>query len=63
MPIVTVHILEGRSKEQKRTLIRKVTEAVVEALDAPPDTVRVIVTDMLKDAYGIGGHTAEDLGR
>ena len=63
MPIITAHILEGRSSEQKRELIRGITDAVVRTLEVPPESVRVIVTEMPKDSYGIGGSTALELGR
>lgn len=63
MPIIQAHILEGRSSEQKRALIRSITEAVVKSLDVPAESVRVIVSEMEKDAYGIGGRTAKELGR
>ena len=63
MPIIVAHILEGRPKETKVELIRNITRAVVDTLGAPPDSVRVIISEMPKDQYGIGGRTAEELGR
>jgi 4-oxalocrotonate tautomerase len=63
MPIITAHILEGRSREQKTALIRNITEAVVKTLDVPAESVRVILMEMNKDEYGIGGKTARELGR
>lgn len=63
MPIIIAHILEGRPKELKVRLIRNITAAVAETLEADPATVRVIVQEMKKDEYGIGGVTAEELGR
>ncbi len=63
MPIITAHILEGRTAEQKADLIRALTDAVVKTLGVPVESVRVIVTTMGKDEYGIGGKTARELGR
>ena len=63
MPIIQAHILAGRSEEQKRALIRNLTEAVVRSLGVPGESVRVIISEMEKDAYGIGGRTAKELGR
>jgi 4-oxalocrotonate tautomerase len=63
MPFAQIHILEGRTEEQKRAVIEKVTQALVEALDAPQQTVRVIVTEVPKTNWGIGGVSAKDLGR
>jgi 4-oxalocrotonate tautomerase len=63
MPIAQIHIVEGRTDEQKETLIREVSEAISRSLDAPLSTVRVIITEMPKTQFGIGGVTAKNLGR
>ncbi|HOJ02910.1 MAG TPA: 2-hydroxymuconate tautomerase [Bacteroidota bacterium] len=63
MPIIVAHILEGRDAEQKRALIRALTDAAMQTLNAPADTVRVIISEMGKDEYGIGGKSARELGR
>jgi len=63
MPLVQVHMLEGRSDEQKRTLIAKVTDAVCESVGAPREAVRVLITEMPKTHWGIGGKSAQELGR
>lgn len=55
MPIITVDTIEGKDKETKRTLIQKLTEVTAEILNAPPETIRVIIRDIPEDNYGIGG--------
>lgn len=55
MPIVQIHLLEGRELEKKRALVKKVTEAVCEALVTKPEKVRVILSDMAHHDYAIGG--------
>lgn len=55
MPIITINLLEGRTDDQKERLIHQVTEACHQALDAPRDSVRIILTDMRKQHYGVGG--------
>lgn len=55
MPIVTIHLLEGRDKEKKKALIKNVSEAIVNTLDVPLDSVRVILQEMSHDHFGIGG--------
>ena len=35
MPILQVEILKGRTLEQKREMVRKVTDAVTETLNCP----------------------------
>ena len=63
MPIIIAHILEGRPRELKARLIKNITAAVVDTLDADPASVRVVLQEMKKDEYGIGGVTAGELGR
>lgn len=63
MPLAQIHILEGRSEDQKRAVIEKVTDALCEALSAPRESVRVLIAEMPKSNWGIGGKSAQDLGR
>ncbi len=63
MPFAQIYILEGRTEEQKRAVIEKVTDALVEAVGAPRENVRVWLHDVPKENWGIAGKTAKDLGR
>lgn len=55
MPIVQIEILEGRTLDQKRELSKKVTEAIVETISVPQDSVRIIIREMKKDNFSEGG--------
>lgn len=46
MPYVTVKMLEGRTEEQKRNLVEKVTDAVVETTGASKEKVIVFIEEM-----------------
>ncbi|AQR66541.1 2-hydroxymuconate tautomerase [Aquaspirillum sp. LM1] len=63
MPIAVLHIIEGRTVEQKSRLIASVTQAIAESLDAKQETVRVLIQEMPKEHFGIGGVSAKELGR
>ncbi len=63
MPIAQINIIEGRSDEQKEKLIEKVTLAIHEAIDAPKQNVRVIINEMPKQHFGIGGESVKKMGR
>jgi 4-oxalocrotonate tautomerase len=55
MPIATIYLLEGRTPEQKKELIKNVSSAIIHTLAAPPESVRVILNEMPFDHYGIAG--------
>ena len=63
MPIAQINILEGRTDEQKEELIREVTDAISRSLGAPVESVRIIITEMPKQHFGIGGKSAKENGR
>lgn len=63
MPIATINIIEGRDDEKKEKLIEKVSLAIAESLDAPIESVRVILNEMPKQHFGIGGKSAKKLGK
>lgn len=46
MPIVSVTMIEGRTDEQKRAMYREVTEALHRTLDAPHDSIRIIINEI-----------------
>jgi 4-oxalocrotonate tautomerase len=55
MPIVHVNWIEGRSVEQKRELVEKITKAVVEAGKCAPEAVSVIIHDLPRTDIGKAG--------
>ncbi|AOI62192.1 2-hydroxymuconate tautomerase [Burkholderia territorii] len=63
MPVAHLYILEGRDDDKKERLIAEVTEAIHRSLDAPVESVRVIITEMPKGHFGIGGQSAKKRGR
>jgi len=58
-----VHILEGRTDEQKEAFIEALTDAAESSLGAPRASVRVLLQEMPKQNFGIGGASAKKLGR
>ena len=63
MPFAQIYLMEGRTEEQKRAVIEKVTAALVEAVGAPKENVRVWIQDVPKTNWGIAGVSANDLRR
>jgi 4-oxalocrotonate tautomerase len=63
MPFAQIYIMEGRTAEQKKAAIEKVTQSLHESLGAPKETIRVLIHEMPKENWGIAGVPAKDLGR
>lgn len=62
MPIAQLYIIEGRSDAQKEALIHEVSAAMARTLEAPLENVRVIITEMPKQHFGIVGVSAKKSG-
>ncbi|MBR9790347.1 MAG: 4-oxalocrotonate tautomerase [Gammaproteobacteria bacterium] len=61
MPIAHLEILEGRTAEQRAKLISEVTDAISRSIDAPKERVRVIITEIPRANWGIGGVPASEV--
>ena len=57
MPLIEVTMVEGRTPEQVRALITGLTEAAVAAVDAPRETVRVVVREVPTTHWAAGDVT------
>lgn len=55
MPIVDVTIFKGRTPEAKKNMMKAVTEAIVETLGAPRQDVRVIIREIERENFTVGG--------
>ncbi|HTI84400.1 MAG TPA: 2-hydroxymuconate tautomerase [Acetobacteraceae bacterium] len=55
MPEVYVHAIEGRSKDQKRALIKDITDAVVKNFGVTADAVLVEIIETARDNKAKGG--------
>lgn len=57
MPFIDVTLAEGRSPEQLRTLITKLTDAAVEAVGAPRESIRVVLREVPLTHWAAGDVT------
>ena len=55
MPLVTVKTVEGKTVEQKRVLVKDITDAVVKHFKVEPDSVIVDIVLITKDNLSKGG--------
>ncbi len=45
MPYVTIVLKEGRTVEQKREIVKAVTDAVARTANAKPEAIHIIIQD------------------
>ena len=55
MPIVTIQLMKGRDPARIQDMIRAVSHAIADTIDAPIGTVRVMVNEMEDHQFGVGG--------
>lgn len=55
MPFITVKVLEGKTTEQKKQLVERMTAVVTETFDVSQDAVYIFFEDLKKDDYGKHG--------
>lgn len=61
MPFVIVEMWEGRTVEQKRKLVRAITDAMIDHADCKPDHLHVVIHDTPKSSWGRGGVLGSDM--
>jgi 4-oxalocrotonate tautomerase len=59
MPIIKVEMFAGRDREQKRKLVKALTDAMVETTGASRDAVWVVINDVEKEDWGFGGELGD----
>ncbi len=61
MPEILVHIVEGRSVESKKALMRDITEAVVKNFNVAPERVVVQIVESAKSSKMRGGVAFDEM--
>ena len=55
MPLIEVHLLEGRTEEQKKALLTAISKAVHESIGAPVETIRIWIEEFTPKDYMAAG--------
>ena len=61
MPEIVVYMLEGRTVDAKRSLVKDLTDAIVKNLGAPPEAVTVSLVETPKTDKSKGGVLFSDM--
>jgi len=57
MPNIEIFIVEGYSQQQKAELIASATAATSNAISSPPDSIRIWLTEIPANNFGVAGRT------
>lgn len=57
MPIIQVSIVSGRTPEKIEKLIRELTNVTAEVLEAPVESIKVLVTEIEPTHWGSNGES------
>jgi 4-oxalocrotonate tautomerase len=60
MPLVTIKIFEGRTLEQKRNMVKAVTESLVKTIGCKSESVHIDIVDLKKENLANNGKLACD---
>ena len=55
MPHVQITLLEGRSVEQKRRAVKRITEALQEELNVKPEALSIVFVEVAREDYARNG--------
>ncbi len=55
MPLIEVHLLEGRTDEQKKALLEALTKAVRDSLGSPIESIRIWIEEFSGQDYMAAG--------
>ena len=60
MPVITITTVEGRTLQEKQSMITVVTEAVERIMQKDRAVIRVIINEMRPENYALAGITFND---
>jgi 4-oxalocrotonate tautomerase len=55
MPLVTIKLIEGRTRDQKRNMVKDVTDAVARNVGCPPQAVTIDIVEYNQENLSQGG--------
>ncbi len=60
MPVVIIRQVEGKTIEQKRAVVKEITESISKNYQVKPEVVTVFIHDMPRQNISVGGTLAAD---
>ncbi|MBK1871374.1 4-oxalocrotonate tautomerase [Taklimakanibacter albus] len=60
MPVIRVEMFKGRTVDQKRQLVKELTDAFIRTCGGTPESVQIVITDVAKEDWGGAGILMSD---
>ena len=62
MPTINIQLFEGRTPEQKRALVKSITEATCTSLRCHSSSVEIILHEIKRENWATGGTLWSEVG-
>ena len=63
MPYVSVQITKGATREQKRDVVARITQTLVEVLGKKPEHTHIVIQEIEDEDWGFAGMLTDDWRR
>jgi 4-oxalocrotonate tautomerase len=60
MPYVNIQITRGATRDQKKQLVSRVTDALVEVLGKKPEHTHIVIQEIADEDWGFSGMLTDD---
>ncbi len=60
MPVIRVEMFKGRSKDQKRELVKELTDSFIKTCGGTPESIHIVIRDVDLQDWGSGGELCAD---
>lgn len=60
MPVIEIKLWEGRNREQKAEVAKRITDAVSEVAKTAPENIHIIFSDYAKSDWAIAGKLSDE---
>jgi len=61
MPVIKIEMFVGRTIEQKRAMTKAITESFIATAGGTAQSVHIIVTEVARENWAVGGLLCSDL--
>ena len=60
MPVIRVEMFKGRTKDQKREMVKELTDSFIKTCGGTPESVHIVITDVDMEDWGVAGDLCAD---